>query len=149
MEQRPWWKIHPRPEVRRKEKGALQRPRNQLRVLFLNGQFLKSKKQFLKRESHSSGDEVYDLKDYGDRLKKILGSQIETAEETEKRTPSGERQKRLRRRTERNQRNHSLSRFLWLISQSLSKDEKPRVRSPKSLLWEMRWGNTQFGIITP
>lgn len=68
MEQRPWWKIHPRPEVRRKEKRALQRPRNQLKVLFLNGQFLKSKKPFLKRESHSSGEEVYDLKDYDNRL---------------------------------------------------------------------------------
>lgn len=69
MEQRPWGKIHPSPEVRSELKRAIQKHRNQLRVIFLNGQFLKSKKQFLKRESHSSGDKMYDLKDYEDRLK--------------------------------------------------------------------------------
>lgn len=58
-------------QSRSEEEGekSSQRPRNRQRVLFLKGQFLKFKKPFLRRESHSSRDEVYDLKDYEDRFK--------------------------------------------------------------------------------
>lgn len=59
------------PQSRSEEEGekSSQRPRDRQRVLFRKGQFLKFKKPFLRRESHSSRDEVYDLKDYEDRLK--------------------------------------------------------------------------------
>lgn len=76
-----------------------------------------------------------------DLKKKILGSQMETAKDIGERelVPLwGEAEDVEKDEGEKSKEPQLISIFVTYFPISHSKDEKPLVRSPESLLWEMR-----------